>query len=91
MVVAVGMLVLLILCNEFISIDLFEYLSPVSLLTNRILFQSYTSLNFFRIPVDSSVLLLLFTVVLIGVMFVMILKFQNNIGISKRENQRTKI
>lgn len=91
MVGAVGMLLLLIFCNDFISIDLFEYLSPVSLLTNRILFQSYTSLNFFRIPVDISGLLLLFTVVLIGVMFVMILKFQNNIGISKRKNRRTKI
>lgn len=88
---AVGTLLLLVFCNDFVSIDLFKYLSPVSLFKNRILFQSYTSLNFFRIPVDGSCLLLLFTVALIGVLFAVIPKFQNNIGISKRKNRRARI
>lgn len=91
MVGAGGMLLLLVFCNDFVSIDSFKCLSPISLFVNRILFQSYTSLNFFRIPVDCSCLLLLFTAVLIGVMFVMIQKFQNNTGVSKRKNRRTKI
>lgn len=91
MVGAGGMLLLLVFCNDFVSLDSFKCLSPISLLVNRTLFQSYTSLNFFRISVDGSYLLLLFTAVLVGFMFVMIQKFQNNTGVSKRKNRRTKI
>lgn len=88
---AVVTLLLLVSFNDFVSIDLFKYLSPVSLFTNRIMFQSYTSLNFFGIPVDGVCLLLPFTIALIGVLFAVVPKFQNNIGIAKRKSRRTKV
>lgn len=78
-----GALLFFVFANDFISFDLFRYLSPFSLFTNRIMFKEYTTLNFFRIPVNSVYSLLLITVALCVIMLIS--------SISNQKNRRKKV
>lgn len=79
-----SVLLLLVFGNDFIPINWLRQISPLSLFTNRTLFQAFTQINCFQSPVDSIYLLLSVVTVLSVIMLSLILSLQGENNISKQ-------
>lgn len=79
-----SILALIIVGNDFISFDWLRQISPLSLFTNRTLFQTFAQIDCFHNPVGSIYLLLGAVTVLCVIMLSLILSLQGRKNLSKQ-------